>query len=164
MKTCAKCSVSKSPSGFNKNKARKDGLSGYCRECMQKIILAYKQKHREKIRKQGLEYYYANTEAFKVRKKLWRESYPEKHNAIEARRRANKLQATPPWLSSEHHAEMALCYEEAFALKLYTGQEYHVDHVVPLQGKNVCGLHVPWNLQVILARDNLSKGNKHVDD
>ena len=162
-KHCPRCKETKTFSCFGKNKNRKHGLQGFCKLCMSEIIAEYKKANREKLRRQGREYYADKIDEYRIRKKRWRETYPEKHCAGEARRRAQKLFATPPWLTAEQHDEILLYYEEAMALRIYTGQEYHVDHIVPLQGKNVSGLHVPWNLRVILAKDNLIKGNKYAD-
>ena len=77
------------------------------------------------------------------------------------KRRINKLLATPSWLSIKQKLEIGELYYLAMELEEETGIKYHVDHIVPLQGNNVCGLHVPWNLQVIPASENLSKGNRH---
>lgn len=79
--------------------------------------------------------------------------------AKEARRRAHKLKATPSWVDKEH---LRMIYELREAVSNFTGIIHHVDHEVPLKGKNVSGLHVPWNLRVIPAVENLSKGNRLV--
>lgn len=75
-----------------------------------------------------------------------------------ANRRAAQELATPPWLTAINKAQIAEHYEIAKAKEMQTGVKYHVDHVVPIHNPEMCGLHVPWNLQVITAKENLSKG------
>ena len=92
--------------------------------------------------------------------KKWQKDNLDKDAAKTAKRRAAKLKALPNWLTKEELEQIKELYTCAQMFKLYTGEEYHVDHIIPLQGENVCGLHVPWNLQVIPAKENLSKSNK----
>jgi len=80
--------------------------------------------------------------------------------AIQAARNAAKISATPPWLSIEQKLEIAGIYADAAILSIKTGVPYHVDHIVPLRNKIVCGLHVPWNLRAIPAHENQRKSNK----
>ncbi len=61
--------------------------------------------------------------------------------------------ATPPWLSSAQIGRIEAIY-------LGADETEHVDHIVPLKNDLVCGLHVPWNLQVMGAKANMSKSNK----
>lgn len=78
-----------------------------------------------------------------------------------ARRKAKKLQATPEW--ADRKAIRAF-YVEARALSERTGVKHEVDHIIPLQGATVCGLHVPCNLQVIPRTENRRKATKlHVE-
>lgn len=75
-------------------------------------------------------------------------------------RRASKLHATPKWLSEQDKLHLKCIYQVAAMRNKESDTRWHVDHIVPLQGENVCGLHVPWNLRVITAEENLAKGNK----
>lgn len=86
--------------------------------------------------------------------------YPHKANARTALRRARILKATPVWVDKEHRQMISNLYHYAKFMQITTNQIYHVDHIVPLRGKNVCGLHVFNNLRVVTASENLSKTNR----
>jgi hypothetical protein len=128
-------------------------------------------------------YYQSNKEACDERRKQWRDKNPAKPKVFTpeqlekkresarrfyernkpaflaswARRRAAKIQRTIR-LSDEHAAEINRLYAEAKRMTSMTGVPHHVDHIAPLQGEMVSGLHVPWNLRVVPATENLSKG------
>jgi hypothetical protein len=91
----------------------------------------------------------------------WRESNRPTIAAYAAKRRSAKAERTPPWLSVEQHELILKFHIEASELTAATGVLHHVDHVVPLRGKTVSGLHVPWNMQILTATDNLKKNNRH---
>ena len=98
-----------------------------------------------------------NREYVKELSRLWAKNNPSKMAAQASKRRAKLLSATPVWAD---FSAIQIEYDLADWCSKATGVKYHVDHIVPLQGKNVCGLHVPNNLQVIPAMDNLKKKNK----
>lgn len=78
-------------------------------------------------------------------------------SAYTAKRRAAKLRATPSWANA---AAIKTIYEEAKRLSILTGIPHHVDHIIPLQGSLVCGLHVENNLQILTASENSRKKNR----
>lgn len=90
--------------------------------------------------------------------------YDKKHRAVKTARenfrRAKKLNATPKWLTKDQLDQIKVMYLKCSVLKVLTGIIYHVDHIIPLVNDNVCGLHVPWNLQLLPWYENLSKGNR----
>ena len=109
-------------------------------------------RNKEKELERNREYYWNNKEELAVKKK---EYYSNKENlpayaAREAKRRAAKLNATPQWADCGK-------IKDIYAQAATTGQ--HVDHIVPLQNPNVCGLHCEDNLQLLEPTENLSKGN-----
>lgn len=76
-----------------------------------------------------------------------------------AKRRAAKIQRTPKWLTEDDLWMIAEIYDLAERRSIVTRIAWHVDHIIPLQGKLVSGLHVPSNLQVIIGSENRRKHN-----
>ena len=161
IKFCKGCCEEKPLSDFG-TKKRKDGKSSVrcrCKSCHTIYNLKSRTtagrkttpKETQQNRKRMSVHYYENRHL---------PSYKVAKCKRASKRRAQKMRATLP-LSSEYLQQIQDFYWLAKDLFAVTGEAYHVDHIVPLQGKNVCGLHVPWNLQVLPADINLSKGNKH---
>lgn len=174
-KKCYSCKQEKLLSEFYKNKSRTDGYQVSCKSCIKDYqelnkdkISEYKKLYVDNNKAEIANYRraYRKTNKLKItiQKKEYHRANKYKFSAQAAKRRASKLRATPIWLTEDQFIEIEEFYEIAQAFKLYTGQQYHVDHIIPLQGKNVCGLHVPWNLQILEASENLSKSNKLLED
>ena len=98
-------------------------------------------------------------EIWKKHRKKYLKKASAKINAYVSESRARKMNATPKWLSEEDRKEIYVLHQTAKQLSKQAGEPYHVDHIVPLKGVDVSGLHVPWNLRVITAHDNHTKRN-----
>jgi hypothetical protein len=162
--TCVICASQIAKSDKKREYGRKYYIDNA--EAISKNKNDYYKDNREAILKARGEYYKNNREASaETHKKYVKENRP-KINALSSTRHASKLQRTPPWVKTdkEHRSLILEKYSEAKRISAKTGILHHVDHIIPLQGRLVSGLHVWWNLQVIPATENLSKNNKFIDD
>ena len=119
----------------------------------------YNQVNKDRIKARKKAWYEANKDKIKAHTKVYYEANKASHieRAIFRQKLLNKLQR-PSWYNSKLVNNI---YNKCHKLNKIAGFiKYHVDHIVPLQGKNVSGLHVQGNLQIILASVNLSKSNK----
>lgn len=178
MKICFKCKETKNPEAFGRNKCRKDGLQDYCLNCQKSIQSEYRKRNRDKAKFYQAEYRKinpdkeqaykakyrgqpANLDKIKMYQAEYRRSNLEKFRAMNAKRRASKLLRMPKWLSELQFEHIKIFYEAAVSMTKETNIPFEVDHIVPLRGANVSGLHVPWNLQVITEYENCSKSNNY---
>jgi hypothetical protein len=128
---------------------------------------AYHYAHKDELRPRRLEYWqkYSEENRDALREKSKRDylANPDYYQVKSRIRQEGQLQATPKWLTKEQKAAISMVYREARKLTKLTGVKHVVDHIGPLNGKNSCGLHVPWNLQVIPETENLRKGRREFE-
>lgn len=172
IKVCTKCGKDEVLVSFELQRRQ-------CKSCRKVYFLAKRK-----------EYYWANRDKAILYTKLWREANQDKKlahrkaeyakNAIQAKEAAKtyrkenpakinawsrkhqlaKLQRTPKWLTEFDLLRIECFYSVATMRNKNDSQEWQVDHIIPLQGKMVSGLHVPTNLRVIPASENRAKSNK----
>ena len=190
MKLCVTCKAEKSLSEFYKRKDSPDGYRNDCKDCRklvssksyyadhevkkEKLRLAYEKrkaanpnlsadlyaKNREKSLEYSKAYYEANVEERKAKQRHWSKTNRGTANALGRKYKLKKINATPKWLSESQLLHIKCKYQLAAMLNIHGVEPWHVDHIVPIRGKDVCGLHVPWNLRVIPAKENMTKGNR----
>jgi 5-methylcytosine-specific restriction endonuclease McrA len=134
-----------------------------CIGCMKEDKKKYeseetKERYLERVRVDRAE----NPEKYRDMEQKYRQANRARMKAKKLRQRDELRSATPRWLSDEQWEAMNAIYKQRDRITEDTGVAHHVDHIIPLRGENVCGLHVPWNLQVLPANDNLKKSNKLV--
>ena len=112
----------------------------------------------EKVSEKNIKHKHKNKDRLYVYNREWFANNKDKRAAYEGKRRAMQLQRTPLW-DPESHLIVAK-YQLAAMLTKATGIPHHVDHIIPLQGRKVSGLHVFSNLRVIPGTDNVKKSNK----
>ena len=165
-KDCSKCNQRKDVSEFYRRARNKDRLQTWCKLCTSKanakcyaeskehraaINARWKKDNRERVNAQSRARAAANKEKQSARCKAWRIRNKE-YDAFRVKyRKAMIMQAIPKWADRQDILDV---YKEAQSFGL------HVDHIVPLTSKLVCGLHVWDNLQLLALSHNRAKGNR----
>lgn len=181
-KMCSKCNEEKRPEEFSKKKTTRDGLQCQCKHCCNMNHASWREEHKEykeiarartaahreecseeineRARKRRKTWTLEQRAHSRKIKQIWEVANAATVAESRALSKAKRKDRVPPWLTKAHRREMLATYTLRDKLQALYGIKLHVDHRVPLQGKYVSGLHVPWNLQIITARENLRKSNK----
>jgi len=180
---CTCCNKMKQPFEFHVRKDRKKGITSKCKLCISKEMGVYYKNNVETILIKKEQYREANRETINIKQNedrlnnleahreydrnyhvVYKENNPSVFAEKSAKRRAQKSQALPIWLSDTDRSKIKSIYKMCKSISFKTSIEHHVDHIVPLINKDVCGLHVPWNLRIITQEENLKKSNNIVED
>lgn len=171
LKKCPKCLFHKRLDGFSKSRK---WLASWCKPCTSAIsmrLAKFRYANDAVYKRHVLDYnnkrltilYQTNPEFRNIRLascNAYKKLHTAKHCALSSKRRAQKLLATPQWLTKQDYIDIEQFYIDAKEHAWLSEEPLHVDHIVPLVSKVVCGLHVPWNLQILLQSINCKKNNK----
>lgn len=127
------------------------------KERVQAYRKAYAEANRDRLREKSV----ANREKNLARQRKYLAAHPGHAAAYVAKRHAAKLQRTPKWLTDFDLLKIKCIYQVAAMRNMESNCDWQVDHIIPLQGKFVSGLHVPNNLRVIPATENKRKTNRY---
>jgi len=120
-------------------------------------------KYAEKKRRAAAEWRRKNPEWHQRLIREYADSHPGRSSASLKLSQMRRRNAAPPWLSQKQINEMIAFYAMAQRLTTERGVKHEVDHIEPLNGAISCGLHVPWNLQVLTREENRAKRNSLLD-
>ena len=189
-KLCNTCNQRKPISNFHKRAASKDGLNASCKLCVkyskrrQQLGITKKEKaqkpyitskkcsscgviraiHEFHKNSSMLDGHRSNCkQCKKIADSDWRKNNQHRKNSCNSARRAKQQKATPKWVDSVHKSKIFMLYKIAKILSEFTGNLYHVDHIMPLNHRHCSGLHVWWNLRVLPAKENMKKSNNLPD-
>lgn len=125
------------------------------------INARYRNSHKEQIAAHLKIYNEANKEKIAERTSAWAKKDLGSRSATRRKNQASDINRVPNWLTEADFLHMKCIYQVAAMRTRESGQEWHVDHIIPLRGELVSGLHVPYNLQVIPATENWSKNRSY---
>lgn len=153
VKVCKSCLVSSSVDNFHISSGNKDGLQNFCKACRSSLRKEHYALNRQKVLDQTKAY--RDLKENKSKRKDYKKKYDKANRSLcnkhAADRRSRVLGQS---VGGIYEKEIKEIYKKAAVLGL------HVDHIVPLAGKQISGLHVPWNLQLLSPEDNFRKSNK----
>jgi hypothetical protein len=160
-KICKKCNTKKLLSDFHKCSRNKSGVQSKCKNCASKLAKERYIENTEKVLLINARWRNKHRDRHRKAQKQWEQKNPSSKYFYTAVRRARKKNATPAWADMDR---IKYTYAHCHWLNKTFGHNMHVDHIVPLNGKNVCGLHVHTNLQIIPAEENMKKSNRVLED
>ena len=136
--------------------------TGECLGCRSLALIKWRKKNPQKVKQHNdIQYLKYETEKhkWKARAQKYLKKNKDKANARTVAYQLAKANRVPLWADKEKIKEL---YKKAVLKSIETGIQWHVDHIVPLRGKLVSGLHVPENLRVIPGIENVKKANRYI--